>query len=217
MTNERLADYMDLKYPIELTPDPDGGYVAENPDLPGCVSQGESPDEAVAALEEARRLWFEVRLEDGLPIPKPTEVDDYSGRFVLRVARSVHAELARRAAREGVSLNHYVSTALTRHLGAASLQEFTVSMAHRFDDLLVDLKLAARQPWRPVTTALYHQPVSGQNTADLLATSWADVGATTYIFSSAFEEGAEASFYASPEAVKVRRFAVAPHPARERK
>ena len=87
MMNERIDHYMTLHYPITLTPDPDGGYVAEHPDLSGCVAQGETPDETVAALESARRLWIEVRLEDELPVPEPVEVDDYSGRFVLRTLR----------------------------------------------------------------------------------------------------------------------------------
>src|SRR6266446_1054219 len=122
--NDRVAYYMGLHYPIELLPDPDGGYVAEHPDLPGCIAQGKTANEAVEALKSARRLWVGTRLEDELPVPEPTGVDDYSGRFVLRLPRTIHADLARHAARESVSLNHYVSTVLAKHLGAAPMQAF---------------------------------------------------------------------------------------------
>ncbi len=51
--NDRVAYYMGLHYPIELLPDPDGGYVAEHPDLPGCIAQGKTANEAVEALKSA--------------------------------------------------------------------------------------------------------------------------------------------------------------------
>lgn len=115
-----LEYYLALRYPIELVEDPDGGFVAKHPELEGCVAQGESPDVAVAALAEARRLWLETRFEDGLPIPEPREEEEHSGRFVLRVPRSVHARLARRASKEGVSLNQYIATVLSEHLGGTT-------------------------------------------------------------------------------------------------
>jgi antitoxin HicB len=152
--NDLLARYMSLHYPIELIRDPDGGYVAEHPDLPGCFAQGESANEAVDALEVSRRLWFEARLEQGLPIPDPPEEGEYSGRFVLRVPRTVHGELARRASRDGVSLNLYVSTALARHLGAAPIQEFTERMTRRLEEILVDLQIAAKRSTGQVSTAV---------------------------------------------------------------
>lgn len=152
MTNDRLEHYMRLRYPMELIED-DGGFVAEHPDLPGCFAQGESADEAVAALGVSRRLWIEGRLEQGLAIPEPTASEDYSGRFVVRIARSTHAELARRAAREAVSLNHYVSTVFSRHLGAAPLQEFVQGMTRRLEEILADLQVAAKRSSGQVSTA----------------------------------------------------------------
>lgn len=51
-----LAFYLALRYPIMIIPEPEGGYTALIPDLPGCVSVGETPEEALRNLEEARAL-----------------------------------------------------------------------------------------------------------------------------------------------------------------
>jgi antitoxin HicB len=143
--SDQIKHYVSLRYPIELTPDPDGGYVAEHPDLPGCIAQGETADEAVAALGGARRLWVEARLEENLPVPEPTEDNEYSGKFLLRLPRSVHAQLVRIATKEGVSLNHYVSTVLARHLGSAPLHTILQNIQVRLDETLEELKAAGTE------------------------------------------------------------------------
>lgn len=55
---------------VVLHPDPDdGGWVAEVPSLPGCVSQGETREEAIAHIREAIELWIEAALENDIPAP----------------------------------------------------------------------------------------------------------------------------------------------------
>jgi antitoxin HicB len=66
-----LDYYLSLKYPALLVAEPEGGYTALHPDLRGCVAVGETPEEALANLEEARRLWLEVAHERGDEIPLP--------------------------------------------------------------------------------------------------------------------------------------------------
>jgi antitoxin HicB len=62
-----------LNYPITLYPDDEcGGYVVEILDLPGCLSEGETLEEAVANINEARELWLEVAYESGRSIPLPS-------------------------------------------------------------------------------------------------------------------------------------------------
>jgi antitoxin HicB len=110
-----LAYYESLKYPIEILED-DDAYVASIPDLPGCVAYGDTMQEAVASLSSVKRLWFEGRLEAGLAIPEPAELDEYSGKFVLRITRGLHKSLQREAQRQGVSLNQYIGQILAeRH------------------------------------------------------------------------------------------------------
>ena len=64
-----LQYYLNIKYPITIYPDEDGGYVAEIKDLPGCLSQGETPDEIMFNINEARELWIETAYDQGKEIP----------------------------------------------------------------------------------------------------------------------------------------------------
>jgi len=110
-----LAYYENLKYPIEILEDEDA-YVASIPDLPGCVSYGDTIEQAMESLRSVKKLWLEGRLEANLSIPEPAELEEYSGRFVLRISRSLHKALQREAKREGLSLNQHIGQILAeRH------------------------------------------------------------------------------------------------------
>jgi antitoxin HicB len=109
-----LDYYMKLPYTIELRKDPEAGWFVRVKELHGCMSQGETAQEAVAMIREAMELWLGVSLEDGLSIPEPRSVEDYSGKFVVRVPRSLHRQLVEAAAGDGVSLNQYINVALAK-------------------------------------------------------------------------------------------------------
>ena len=113
-----LKEYLALPYSIEILPDEEG-YVATIPDLPGCMSSGETIDAALRGLEEAKELWLEGRIEAGEEIPEPVRIEDFSGKFVLRIPRSLHRSLDREARKQAVSLNQYVLHILSErhHLG----------------------------------------------------------------------------------------------------
>ena len=66
-----LNDYLNLSYPITLYPEPDGGYTVMLADLPGCLSQGDTLEEAIANIKEAQIAWIETALECGDEIPVP--------------------------------------------------------------------------------------------------------------------------------------------------
>ena len=114
-------DYLNLPYAIELVQDMDDaghrGWVAEIEELPGCISQGATSEEAIVNVRNAMLGWISVALEDGRNIPQPRALGTYSGKFIVRVPTSLHADLVKTAAREGVSLNQFVATTLARHLG----------------------------------------------------------------------------------------------------
>lgn len=116
-----LDEYMELPYAIVVVHDVDedgnAGWVAEVEELPGAISQGQTPEEAVERVRDAMRDWIAVALEDGVAIPEPRAVLDFSGRFVVRVPASLHADLVRSADREGVSLNQFVTGALAGAVG----------------------------------------------------------------------------------------------------
>jgi antitoxin HicB len=112
--------YMALPYRIEMIPDPEaGGYVVRVPDLPGCLSQGDSPDEAIAMIRDAMRGWLTVALEhgDAIPQPRPASAEEYSGKFNVRVPKRLHRALVEAAEADGVSLNLFVSSALAAAVG----------------------------------------------------------------------------------------------------
>lgn len=72
---ERLSlDYfLSLKYSISIYPEEEGGYTAMIPDLPGCMTQGETLGEVVMNIEEARQLWIEtVYFSNKKDIPRPS-------------------------------------------------------------------------------------------------------------------------------------------------
>lgn len=108
---------MNAGYSEELKRNSDGTYFARIVEFPGCMTEGDTEAEALENLKDAMRGWVEVQLEDGDPIPPPISDDQFSGKFVVRVPRSVHRDLSQRAEREGVSLNQYVLTALAKAIG----------------------------------------------------------------------------------------------------
>jgi len=116
------ADYLQLPYHVVMVRDeaPDGsaaGWVAWVEELPGCVSQGETAEEAVSMIREAMELWLEAAIDAGDPVPLPRPAEGYSGRFVLRIPSSLHAALDAGARREGVSMNQYAAALLAGAVG----------------------------------------------------------------------------------------------------
>ncbi len=112
-----LEYYLNLKYPITIHIAPEGGFVAEIEDLPGCLAQGETLEEVYAEIEIARKLWLETTYEDGQDIPLPRDDREYSGKFIIRIPKSLHRQLDLLAEREGVSLNQYLVSELSRTVG----------------------------------------------------------------------------------------------------
>jgi len=109
--------YLGLPYTIELKPDPEAGWFVRVKELPGCMSQGDTAEEALEMIRDAMKLWLEVSLEQGMLIPEPAPEEEYSGKFVLRVPKFLHHELVDQAEQEGVSLNTYCLTVLAKAVG----------------------------------------------------------------------------------------------------
>jgi predicted RNase H-like HicB family nuclease len=88
---ESLDYYLSLNYSIAIYPDKeDGGYVAEIEDLPGCLTQGETLEEAIANIAEARELWIETVYELGNEIPLPNRKIDLSDDLLVRIPKSIN-------------------------------------------------------------------------------------------------------------------------------
>lgn len=123
MAGKIVEDYLKLPYHIEVVYDNDEenpGWVARVRELRGCITQGDTFEELGEMIQDAMRGWLEIALEDNIPIPEPAPDEDYSGKFVVRLPRSLHRELAQRAEQEGVSLNQFVNVALARAVEQAN-------------------------------------------------------------------------------------------------
>jgi len=99
-----------------LTAGEGGGYLIEFPEYPGCVADGETPEEAMREGRDALTSYLRTLKELGRSVPPPGE-DAYTGQWRQRVPKSLHAALSRRAEREGVSLNMLVTVLLAEGLG----------------------------------------------------------------------------------------------------
>jgi antitoxin HicB len=111
------------KYPVLIRPlneEEGGGYLAEVPDLPGCVSDGENPEKALASADGAIKEWIAAARAMGRAIPEPGAANRFSGKWVQRVPRSLHKKLSEEARREGVSLNSLALTLLAEGIGKRS-------------------------------------------------------------------------------------------------
>jgi predicted RNase H-like HicB family nuclease len=82
-------------------------YFATVREFDGCMSHGETYAEAFENIQEAMKGWIETKLENGFKVPDPVNDNRYSGKFVLRLPKTLHARLALEAEQEGVSLNQY--------------------------------------------------------------------------------------------------------------
>ena len=124
---KNLEYYMSLPYTIEMIFDPEQAWFVRVKELPGCMSQGDDPNDAIEMIKDAMRGWIDISLQDGDPIPEPAPDEDYSGKFVVRLPRSLHRQLAETAEREGVSLNQFINVALAQSVGHASALAYPIA------------------------------------------------------------------------------------------
>lgn len=105
------------RYPVNVFwSDEDQGFIAVASDLPGCSAFGGTPHEAFAELQSAIVAWIEAARAAGNPIPEPSKpaADSiYSGKILVRMPKSLHAQLAQSAKAEAVSLNQHIVFLLT--------------------------------------------------------------------------------------------------------
>ena len=118
-----LAEYLALPYNVEITLERGGGRIrwkASVEELSGCLAEGDTPDQALGRLRTAMESWLKSAIADEREIPLPGKkqagsrsADSYSGRFLVRMPKSLHAELASAAERQQVSLNRFVTDVLS--------------------------------------------------------------------------------------------------------
>ncbi len=112
-----VKNYMELPYNFIIQPikDESGSYFyARVLELDGCQSTGETFEEAYENIKDAMKGWIETKLEGGFEVPLPVGYDSFSGKFIVRIPKSLHYKLSVEAEKEGVSLNQYALYKLSR-------------------------------------------------------------------------------------------------------
>ena len=98
-----------------LSKEEGGGYLVEYPDIPGCMSDGESIEEAIANGREALRDCVDVFNESGREVPKPSIE---AAQWRQRLPRTLYSKLKKHAEDEGVSINSLVTAMIAEAIGA---------------------------------------------------------------------------------------------------
>ena len=117
----KIQEYLKKPYSRVVIPDEDGSFFAEILEFSGCLAQGDTSSEALENLEKAAASWLEVALDKGIEIPEPFISIGYAGKVALRLPRSMHQQATRLAARDGVSLNQFLVSAIAARIGAEDL------------------------------------------------------------------------------------------------
>src|SRR6187551_3412719 len=105
-----------MPYPVTLVHE-QGEWLATIDALPGCTARGATPDDAMERASEAMAAWLLAARREGKDVPEPKTGQSHSGRLLLRMPQTLHAELARLAERESVSLNQFITDVLAGTLG----------------------------------------------------------------------------------------------------
>lgn len=112
-----LNYYMNLNYPTEfqkiVEDDGETYYRVTIPKLPGLIAYGDSIEEGLNELEEAKKAWFSSCIRRNVKVPEPVQ-KQYSGKLLVRMPKSLHAQLAEEAEEENVSLNSFIVSKLAQ-------------------------------------------------------------------------------------------------------
>lgn len=111
--NRKIDEYRITIRP--LSKNEGGGYRVEYPEIPGCISDGETVEEAIANGREALRDCLDVFKESGRKAPKPGVE---AAQWRQRLPRTLYMKLTEQAKTEGVSINSLVTAMIAEAVGA---------------------------------------------------------------------------------------------------
>lgn len=105
----------DYPYAIRpLTPTEGGGWLIRFLDLPGCVADGTTPEEAIQNGQDALRSWILTAQEFGEPVPTPGEIPKFM--LYLPLPTNLPGKLTGLARPEGMSLETLITALLVEGL-----------------------------------------------------------------------------------------------------
>jgi len=151
----RVYDYLRQPYARVIIPEGDGSYRGEIMEFPGCIAVGDDPSDTLASLEGVASAWLTAALENDQPIPDPVELsNDFSGRLVLRIPKSLHKKATWYAEREGVSLNQFIMYGLAESVGERHVSKTMFVHVHSASPSQF-LSLTSHINWLPANPIQY--------------------------------------------------------------
>jgi predicted RNase H-like HicB family nuclease len=143
-----------LNYRIEiskLSDEDGGGFLATVPALAGCMSDGETQEEALISVRDAIKCWIETAKELGRNIPPEDEYkseDEYSGKLLLRIPKSLHKQVADIANKEGCSINQLIMMYISMGVGCEfGKKQVNITLNQSNSELLM-LEELQRRKWK---------------------------------------------------------------------
>lgn len=138
----RAAQQADRPYTFTLIHDAESrSWTAAVLEVPGAISEGDDPNEAIEMAREALELVIDHHLRSGVEVPEPFETREWSGEMRLRMTPELHRRVSALAAQESVSLNRWLSAAVARESGSAAVREHLsagVRVAEETEDYSAD-------------------------------------------------------------------------------
>ena len=108
-----LDQYLGLNWTYRFEwSDEDGGYVASVAELNGCMSFGETIEEATTMIKDALISYLSCSLEYNDEIPEPIKAVDFKGNITYRTTGEQHYKIAKRAKILGISINSFIDSAV---------------------------------------------------------------------------------------------------------
>ena len=124
---QSVAKHLEVRYHVDVKPEHNGdreSWTASVEGLPDCSARGATAEEAVERLQPVMESWLSTTLAEARGTPEPNtdepsadiakrkQNSSHSGRFLVRMPRELHQQLAQAAERKHVSLNRFVTDAL---------------------------------------------------------------------------------------------------------
>ncbi len=151
---DRRVQMENLNYRIEiskLSDEDGGGFLATVPALAGCMSDGETQEEALISVRDAIKCWIETAKELGRNIPPEDEYkseDEYSGNLLLRIPKSLHKQVADIANKEGCSINQLIMMYISMGVGCEfGKKQVNITLNQSNSELLM-LEELQRRKWK---------------------------------------------------------------------
>lgn len=133
---QTLQSYVTLDYPISLKK---VGYIweAEHPDLADCKAEGATQEEALKNLEEVKLVSLYSYVEAGKEIPMPNqsqEIENYSGKVLIRIPKELHFKLMNKAKLDGISLNQEILYLLSQSFERSNIEDYFFKLMKKLDE-----------------------------------------------------------------------------------